>query len=259
MTADARIKRTAHAGQGHIMRGFTLTPSVVRWGTLAESQTEAGPTTNARRRRRWMRDQLSRKTLVPTNWKLHHGRIALAGCLVVLSMFLLVFGVPSTPAQTGQDARCAAYTGKAHGLCTAAVANGCFDGVQSPDCDDLTSNWNERCRGCDGPPPWAASCPCDFSLVIARDIGITGSAQCEGFLAPEVILIYHIEQVFDPVTGDISAFTIDQDVLTAGAAPACGTVNRGAFLGGVAGLTELQTAACAAAIQAVAVSLGVSC
>jgi hypothetical protein len=72
---------------------------------------------------------------------------------------MLLLGVPSTPAQTGQDARCAAFSGQAHGLCTAAVSEGCFDGVQSPDCDDLTSNWNERCRVCAGVPPWI-TCPC---------------------------------------------------------------------------------------------------
>lgn len=103
-----------------------------------------------------MRDQLSRKTKVP------YGMIALVGRLVVLSVCMLVFGVTSTRAQTGQDARCANFSGQAKGLCTAAVAAGCFEGVQSPDCDALTANWNEHCHVCVGTPPWEAApvCPC---------------------------------------------------------------------------------------------------
>jgi len=203
-----------------------------------------------------MRDYLSRKTLVPAHRKFPHGRMAIVGRLVMLSVCMLVFGVMSTQAQTGQDSRCAGYSGQAHGLCTAAVANGCFDGVQSPDCDALTANWNERCRVCAGPAPWEG-CPCDFSAAKASEIGITASAQCEGFRAPEDIFIYWIQQVFDRVTGDTSSFSVAQDALGAPeTAPACTIVNRGAFAGGVEGLTELQTAACVAAIKAVAVSLG---
>jgi hypothetical protein len=107
-----------------------------------------------------MRDYRSRKTEVPSKRKFHHGRMAIVGRLVVLSVCMLVFGVTSTRAQTGQDSRCAGYSGQAHGLCTAAVAAGCFDGVQSPDCDALTANWHERCRACEGPAPWEVTCPC---------------------------------------------------------------------------------------------------
>jgi hypothetical protein len=58
------------------------------------------------------------------------------GRLVVLSVFMLVFGATSTTAQTGQDERCADFTGQAHGLCTAAISNGCFDGVESRACEN---------------------------------------------------------------------------------------------------------------------------
>ena len=88
-----------------------------------------------------MRDHRSRKTAVQSKRKLPRGRMALVGRLIVLSVCMLVFGVTSTRAQTGQDSRCAGYSGQAHGLCTAAVSEGCFDpGVQSPDCDALTAN-----------------------------------------------------------------------------------------------------------------------
>jgi hypothetical protein len=86
--------------------------------------------------------------------------IAILGSLVVLSVFMLVFGVATPMAQTGQDDRCADYTEQAHGLCTAAVANGCFDGAESQACENLTRNWNERCGVCEGPAPWGAQCPC---------------------------------------------------------------------------------------------------
>jgi len=127
-----------------------------------------------------MRDHLSWKTEMPSNRKFHHGMIAIVGRLVVLSGFLLVFGVTSTPAQTGvppgQDPRCANFSGQAKGLCTAAVANGCFDGVQSPDCDALTANWEERCRSCKGEPPWLrkpVTCPCADAV---ESLGLEGSA-----------------------------------------------------------------------------------
>jgi hypothetical protein len=123
-----------------------------------------------------MRDQRSRKTEVPSKQKFPHGRMAIIGRLVMLSVCMLVFGGTRTLAQTGQDARCAAYTGQAHGLCTAAVANGCFDGVQSPDCDALTANWEERCRSCKGEPPWLrkpVTCPCADAV---ESLGLEGSA-----------------------------------------------------------------------------------
>jgi hypothetical protein len=112
-----------------------------------------------------MRDQLSRKTLVPAKRKCPHGRMAIVGRLVMLSGFLLVCGVTSVPAQTGQDPRCEEFSGQAKGLCTAAVSNGCFEGVQSPDCDALTTNWNEHCRECAGEPPWEVRCPCANAAV----------------------------------------------------------------------------------------------
>src|SRR5262245_7543425 len=109
-------------------------------------------------RRSVMRDQRSRKTEVPAKRTFPHGLSALVGRVVVLSVCMLVCGVTSTPAQTGQDPRCANFSGQAQGLCTAAVAAGCFEGVQSPDCDALRTNWKEHCRVCDGAPPWV--CPC---------------------------------------------------------------------------------------------------
>jgi len=206
-----------------------------------------------------MRDYRFRKTEVPAQRTFYYGRSALVGHLVMLSVCMLICGVPSTRAQTGQDARCAAFSGQAHGLCTAAVANGCFDGVQSPTCDDLTANWTERCRLCTGPAPWG--CPCDFSAATAHDIGLTTeAAQCESFPdAPEDILVFRIQQEFREGTHIlISEFSIDQDIFfTPPLAPTCTIVNRGAVVGGVEGLTASQTAACVAAIQAVAGSLGV--
>ena len=123
-----------------------------------------------------MRDHLSWKPLVPANRTLPHGRMAIVSRLVVLSVCMLVVGSTRTLAQTGQDTRCAAYSGQAHGLCTAAVANGCFDGVQSPDCDALTANWEERCRSCKGEPPWLrkpVTCPCADAV---ESLGLEGSA-----------------------------------------------------------------------------------
>ena len=105
-----------------------------------------------------MRYPRTRHTLSPSTRPVHHGRRTIVGRLVVLSVCMLVCGVTSTPAQTGQDPRCANFSGQAKGLCTAAVAAGCFEGVQSPDCDALTTNWNENCSVCDGAPPWV--CPC---------------------------------------------------------------------------------------------------
>jgi hypothetical protein len=85
------------------------------------------------------------------------------GSLVVLSGFmLLLLGATPAQAETGQDPRCDGYTGIAMGLCTAAVSEGCFDGVVSADCDDLTTNWTEHCSTCEEIPPWI-QCPCNYS------------------------------------------------------------------------------------------------
>ena len=46
-----------------------------------------------------MRYQLSRKTLVPSNRKFHQGFIAILGSLVVLSVFMIVFGATSKTAR----------------------------------------------------------------------------------------------------------------------------------------------------------------
>jgi hypothetical protein len=116
-----------------------------------------------------MRYQLSRKPLVPSNRTFHHGRSTIVGRLVVLSVFMLVLGVPSTPAQTGQDERCSAFTRQAKGLCTAAVSEGCFDGVQSQECDELTTTWNKRYRDREGPAPWAG-CPCAEAVGSAVEL-----------------------------------------------------------------------------------------
>ena len=106
-----------------------------------------------------MRYPRTRHTLSPSPRPVHHGRRTIVGRLAVLSVFMLLLGVTSTQAQsTGLDPRCANFSGQAKGLCTAAVAAGCFEGVQSPDCDALTTNWNEHCSVCDGAPPWV--CPC---------------------------------------------------------------------------------------------------
>src|SRR5262245_51580833 len=120
----------------------------------------AGPTMHARRRSRRMRDHRFWKTEVPSQRQCTHGRMALVGRLVVLSVCLFVGGVTSTTAQPAEDPRCAAFTGQAYGLCTAAVAAGCFVAQESQACDDLTRNWHERCRGCAGPAPWEVTCPC---------------------------------------------------------------------------------------------------
>ena len=74
-----------------------------------------------------MRYQLPR-TLVPSNRKFHQGFIAIFGNIVVLSVFMIMFGATSTTAQTGQDERCSGYRGQAHGLCTAAVATDVLTG-----------------------------------------------------------------------------------------------------------------------------------
>jgi hypothetical protein len=108
-----------------------------------------------------MRYPRTRHTLSPSTRPVHHGRRTIVGRLAVLSVFMLLLGVTSTQAQrTGQDPRCANFSGQAKGLCTAAVAAGCFESVQSPDCDALTTTWTERCGVCEGAPPWAATCPC---------------------------------------------------------------------------------------------------
>src|SRR5688500_14149449 len=110
-----------------------------------------------------MHYQLFRKTLGPSNRQVHQGMIAIVDRLVVLSVFMLVVGVTSTTAKTGQDERCADFTGKAKRLCMAAVSEGCFDGVDSQACNDLTTKWDERCRECEGTAPWEeeeAVCPC---------------------------------------------------------------------------------------------------
>jgi hypothetical protein len=84
-----------------------------------------------------------------------------------------LLGVTSTTAQTGQDERCAAFTRQAHGLYLAAVSEGCFDGVESQACDDLTTNWIGRCRSCEGPAPWeggAAIGPCAAEVGSAVEL-----------------------------------------------------------------------------------------
>src|SRR5688500_16729413 len=115
---------------------------------------------NLRRRRRVMRYQLPRKTLVPSNRKFHQGFMAILGNIVVLSVFMLVLEATSTSAQPGEDPRCSDFTGQAYVLCTAAVSLGCFDGVESHACDVMTTIWNERCRRCAGiGAPWDARPP----------------------------------------------------------------------------------------------------
>ena len=136
-----------------------------------------------------MRSQRSRN-MRPSNRQVHQGMIAIVARLGVLSVFMLVLGVTSTTAQTGQDERCADFTGQAHGLCTAAVSEGCFDGVESQACDDLTTNWNERCRVCEGTAPWVL-CPC-------------GSAA-------ELYAAYE----FDKVEGEIVTNCDDNEAITA--------------------------------------------
>jgi hypothetical protein len=113
-----------------------------------------------------MRYQLPRKTLVPSNWKFHQRLIAILGNLVVLSVFMLVFGATSTSAQPGKDPRCSEFTGQAYVLCTAAVSLGCFDGVESHTCDVMTTIWNERCRRCAGiGVPWDDARPPEIGRV----------------------------------------------------------------------------------------------
>jgi hypothetical protein len=78
-----------------------------------------------------------------------------------LSALLLLAGFAPARAQTGQDPRCTTFTGQAHGLCTAAVSEGCFDGVESQECEDLLTNWMENCSQCaEVSPPWTVA-TCD--------------------------------------------------------------------------------------------------
>jgi hypothetical protein len=104
----------------------------------------------------------SNTTLRPSHRHVHHGRLALVGRLVVLSVFLLVFVVPSTPAHADQNA-CALYTGDAQRICAAAVAARCFADAHSPACDALAQTWNEECSDCEGPAPWGPTCPCNLT------------------------------------------------------------------------------------------------
>jgi hypothetical protein len=147
-----------------------------------------------------MREQRSRKTLVPSNRQFHHGRSPIVGRLVVLSVCMLVIGVQSPPAQTGKDALCSEFTGQAHGLCTAAVANGCFDDDQSPACAVLTSTWNSGCRTCEGPAPWeeeAARCPCVALFGSAADLFARYLAAMGGdFAQCELVDDQHVTSVF---------------------------------------------------------------
>ncbi len=117
-----------------------------------------------------MRNPLSRKPLVASNRQVHQGMIAYVGRLVVLSVFMLVLEVTSTRAQTGQDERCAAFSGQAHGLCTAAVAAGCFAGVESQACDTLLTNWEETCSVCEGIPPWKTCPTLGLNAAITKQI-----------------------------------------------------------------------------------------
>jgi len=107
-----------------------------------------------------MRSHQPRHTLSPSHRHVYHGRRALVGRLVVLSALLLVFGATSARA----DEPCTSYTGRAKRHCAQAVAAGCFDGVQSPDCHTLTNIWNEACSECPGLAPWGPSCPCVESI-----------------------------------------------------------------------------------------------
>lgn len=104
-----------------------------------------------------MRYQRYRKTLVPSNRRCHQGMIAILGSLVVLSVFMLLLGATTAETQTGKDERCNGLTRQARGLCTAAVSEGCFDGEESDECDELTTNWMEHCSRCAevGVYPWA--------------------------------------------------------------------------------------------------------
>ena len=111
------------------------------------------------RRRRAMQSQPAEKTSVTSYWKGHQGMSAIIGSLVVLSVFMLLLGATTAQAQMGEDPRCAMFTGQAHGLCTSALANGCFDGVESNACENLATNWMNRCAQCSGTPPWR--CPCE--------------------------------------------------------------------------------------------------
>jgi hypothetical protein len=123
-----------------------------------------------------MNYQRSRKTLVPSNRKFHQGMIVIVGRLVVLSVFMLVLGATSTKARNSQDERCEAFTKQAHGICRKAVKKGCFDGVESRACEVLTTRWNEKCRVCEGPPPWEEEevlCPCAVQVGSAQALNAT--------------------------------------------------------------------------------------
>ena len=104
------------------------------------------------------------------------GFIAILDSLVVLSVFMLVFGATTPMAQTGQDERCSEYTRQAKGLCTAAVSEGCFGGEESQECDDLAANWNERCRNCEGEPPWLGPATCPCADEVKEQLGLEPSA-----------------------------------------------------------------------------------
>jgi hypothetical protein len=100
----------------------------------------------------------------------HHrfpqGVITIVGGLLILSLILLLTGATPAQAQPGRADLCAGFSGPARGLCTAAVSAGCFEGVQSQDCDALGVNWTTHCPTCPaGTPPWVATCPCSFALA----------------------------------------------------------------------------------------------
>jgi hypothetical protein len=149
----------------------------------------------------------------PSNRQVHQGMIAIIGRLVVLSVFMLVFGVTSTTAQTGQDERCADFTGQAHGLCTAAVSEGCFDAIESQACDDLMTNWYERCMVCKGTVPWEeeeAICPCaeetDSAVALNR---IFAEQADEGEIVTHCIDDASLTRVERRVAADVPSLLVD--------------------------------------------------
>jgi len=78
---------------------------------------------------------------------------------------MLITGATPAHAKPGKNPRCAGYSGQAKSICTAAVAKGCFAGVEKPVCDKLVAHWTNHCKQCGGnPPPWHV-CPCTFDVA----------------------------------------------------------------------------------------------
>ena len=97
------------------------------------------------------------------------------GVRIVLAVVLSILMATLAQAQTGQDQRCEGFTGQAKGLCTAAVSEGCFDGVQSQECADLTKNWETRCKRCEGRlVPWQPECPCGDAMDLFEQFSSQG-------------------------------------------------------------------------------------